>query len=306
MKKNLLLAFVLLLLARCAREVTIELPEQETRVVAVGNFTEGGKFRVSLSFSQSIDGSNPVKFPEKAEVAVAANGQFYDRLFKEVGSDGEIFWEGNDPAKTEIPYSLRVTVPGYPSLEANTRIPVHTQLQPIPVIPSSFQVQTLPDGRNALIVPLELRLASTIPDQPYFAFNLTHETEVFEIVQGEPIPDYSYETATFFLTDGPTLSLLHNISEPLVLVNEKYWTDDRRTLRINAYIPYKPGTEKPKRIFVEWRTLSEEFYRYHLSVARQGSNLPLNDPDAVFNNVKGGYGNFSGYSVRMDTLELPN
>ncbi|HNG90394.1 MAG TPA: DUF4249 family protein, partial [Saprospiraceae bacterium] len=115
----------------------------------------------------------------------------------------------------------------------------------------------------------------------------------------------SYETATFFLTDGPTLSLLHNISEPVVLVNEKYWTEDRRTLRINAFMPYMPDSEKPTRIFVEWRTLSEEFYRYHLSVARQGSNLPLNDPDAVFNNVKGGYGNFSAYSVHMDTLVLP-
>ena len=56
---------------------------------------------------------------------------------------------------------------------------------------------------------------------------------------------------------------------------------------------------------MEWRTLSEEFYKYHLSVDRQGNNLPLSDPDAVYNNVSGGYGNFSGYSVRVDTIELP-
>lgn len=297
---------MLLLMTRCAREVTIELPEQATRVVAVGNFKEGDKFRVSLSFSQPVDGTAPTKSPEKAEVTVAVNGQFYDRLIKEVSSDGEVFWEGNDPAQADVAYSLRVTVPGYPSLEATTQIPDHTDLERISVVPSALQIQNLADGRKALIVPLELRLASAIPDHPYFAFNLTHETEVFEIVEGQPVPDYSYETATFFLTDGPTLSLLHNIAEPVVLVNEKYWTEDRRTLRVNAYIPYKPNSEKPKRIFVEWRTLSEEFYRYHLSVARQGSNLPLNDPDAVFNNVTGGYGNFSAYTVRMDTLELPN
>jgi hypothetical protein len=304
MKLLLHSAFTLLLLARCTREVTIELPEQATRVVAVGNFTEGDKFRVSLSFSQPVDDGGAVKFPEKAEVTVAANGQFYDRLFKEISTDGEVFWEGNDPAKTNVPYSLRVTVPGYPPLEASTQIPAHTRLERIPLNTTAFQIQNLADGRKALIVPLELRLASAIPAQPYFAFNLTHETEVFEIVEGEPVPDYSYETATFFLTDGSTLSLLHNISEPVVLVNEKYWTEDRRTLRLNAYIPYKPNIEKPRRIFIEWRTLSEAFYRYHLSVARQGSNLPLNDPDAVFNNVKGGYGNFAAYSVRMDTLEL--
>ncbi|HMX39370.1 MAG TPA: DUF4249 family protein [Saprospiraceae bacterium] len=294
-----------MLLTRCAREVTIELPQQERRVVAVGNFTQGEHFRVSLSFSQPVDDASASEVPDKAEVSIAANGQFYDRLFKELSSDGEVVWEGNDLALPQVPYSLRVSVPGYPALEASTQIPVHIGLERIPLSADDFQEQTLSDGRKALIVPLELRLASGLPSKPFFAFNLTHETEVFEMVEGQAVPDYSYETATFFLTDGPTLSLLHNISEPVVLVNEKYWTEDRRTLRINAFMPYKPDSEKPTRIFVEWRTLSEEFYRYHLSVARQGSNLPLNDPDAVFNNVKGGYGNFSAYSVHMDTLVLP-
>jgi hypothetical protein len=52
--------------------------------------------------------------------------------------------------------------------------------------------------------------------------------------------------------------------------------------------------------------LSEAFYRYHLSLARQGENLPLSDPDAVFNNVQGGLGNFSGYAVSIDTVALPD
>jgi hypothetical protein len=54
----------------------------------------------------------------------------------------------------------------------------------------------------------------------------------------------------------------------------------------------------PSKLLIEWRTLSEEFYRYHLSLSRQGNlALPFNDPDAVYNNVSGGFGNFSGYSV---------
>jgi hypothetical protein len=100
------------------------------------------------------------------------------------------------------------------------------------------------------------------------------------------------------------LSLLHNIPEPVVLINEKFWSNNRRTIFLDALIPFDPQTERPRRIFVEWRTLSEEFYRYHLSLARQGDNLPLSDPDAIFNNIQGGLGNFSGYAVSVDTLEL--
>jgi len=305
MKKLLLSVFTIALLVRCAREVTIELPGEPAKIVAIGYFTEGGTFQVSLSFSQPIGATTPPDIPQKAEVSIAANGQFYDRLFKEIDDDGEIVWGGNDIVKPSTPYSLLVTVPGYPAVVANSSVPSYTKLNRISLNPNEFKIQTLSDGRNALVVPLALQLATAVPANPYFAFNLTHEVEVFEIVEGIPVPDYSYETATFFLTDGPTLSLLHNISEPVVLVNEKYWSEDRRTLYLNAYIPYKPETDKPRRIFIEWRTLSEEFYRYHLSVARQGSNLPLNDPDAVFNNVQGGYGNFSGYSVAVDTIEIP-
>jgi hypothetical protein len=42
-----------------------------------------------------------------------------------------------------------------------------------------------------------------------------------------------------------------------------------------------------------------------LSLSRQGGNLPLTDPDAVFNNVEGGLGNFSGYSIAIDTIAIP-
>jgi len=298
-------AFVLLLLTRCAREVNIDLPEEAAKVVAVCNFTPGGNFRVSLSFSQPLDAMGAPKVPEKAEVSIAADGQFYDRLFKEVDEEGEVVWQGNDVVKPGVEYSLRVNVPGYPPIEANSSVPNYTPVDHITLNHLGISVKKLDENRNALIVPIDLHLSNKSGGKSYFAFNLSHETEVFELENGVRVPDYSYETTTFFLTDGPTLSLLHNISEPVVLVNEKYWSADRSTLRINAYIPYKPDTEEPKRIFIEWRTLSEEFYRYHLSVARQGGNLPLNDPDAVFNNVQGGYGNFSGYSVAVDTVEIP-
>ena len=106
--------------------------------------------------------------------------------------------------------------------------------------------------------------------------------------------------------DGSTLSLLHNIPENVVLINEKYWSDGRRSLHLDALITYKPEEDQhPVRLYVEWWTLSAEFYRYHLSVARQGSNLPLSEPDAVFNNVENGYGNFSGYSTTIQAIELP-
>jgi hypothetical protein len=128
---------------------------------------------------------------------------------------------------------------------------------------------------------------------------------VFE--PGDPSSvDYTEEQLpTNFLADGRTISLLHNVPEPVVLVNENYWSEDRKTLYLTARIPFDPETERPEKMYITWRTLSPAFYRYHLSLSRQGGNLPLTDPDAVFNNIDSGLGNFSGYSFSVDTIVLP-
>jgi hypothetical protein len=239
-------------------------------------------------------------------VTISTGGQFLDKLRRAFSEDGKLYWESRDTAYTGVEYALAVRLPGYPVAEASSSIPQHAGLRPVIVDPESVDVVPLEDGRVALRVPLTLEVAD-MPDQHrFFAFNLQHETEVFQIVNGQPVVDYSYESGSFFLADGRTLSLLHNIPEPVVLINDKFWSDNRRTIFIDALIPFDPETERPRRIFIEWRTLSEDFYRYHLSLARQGENLPLSDPDAVYNNVQGGLGNFSGYSVSMDTITLPD
>ena len=76
-----LLALTGLLCARCAREVIIDLPEEETRIVAICHFTTGQPFRIKINLSQSVnDGSDPVP-PASVDVSVSKEGFFLDKLF---------------------------------------------------------------------------------------------------------------------------------------------------------------------------------------------------------------------------------
>ena len=290
---------------RCAREVIIDLPEEDPKVVAICHFSDGQPFRVEVSISQPIYATGDPEIPEAADVSISTGGQFLDKLRREVGDNGNIFWESRDTAETAVPYELVVRIAGYPIASGSSFVPFMARLRPIQVFQADLQVEELDDGQKALRVPLVLEVDDLPGVNRYFAFNLQHEIEVFQTINGQQIPDYTYLSNSFFLADGRTLSLLHNIPEPVVLINDKFWSDGRTTLLIDALIPFDPDFERPLRMFVEWRTLSEEFYKYHLSLARQGENLPLSDPDAVFNNIEGGFGNFSGYSVKVDTIELP-
>ncbi len=296
--------------ARCAQEVFINLPEEETKIVAISHFTTGEPFKVKVSLSQQVYDSGDPVIPEKVDVTLAKEGAFIDKLFKTYSDDGQLYWESRDFAEPGVTYSITARIDGMPLASASSAVPAFYPLSPVHIDPEKISETPLSDGRVLLNVPLELHLSQLPAEKRYFAFGLKHDIDVLQNVNGQWVTDFTYEgLSTNYSADGRTLSLLYDLAEPVVLINEKFWSDqnpDDNTLYLDARIPYKPGeNEKPRRIYLEWRTLSEEFYKYHLSIARQGSNLPLSDPDAVYNNVENGYGNFSGYSVEVDTLELP-
>lgn len=286
-----------LLANRCAREVQIDLPEEPPRIVAVCHFTANQPFRVEVTISRPLYASGKPERPNDVDITLSSGGLFLDKLKRAYSEQGELYWESRDTAVAEKSYTLVARVAGLDAIESTSSIPAHKGLLPILIDPHSISTIPLQNDTFALRIPLTLELENLPANNRFFAFSLQHE------IQTE---DESVQSATRFLVDGRTFSLLNNTPENVVLINENFWSDNRRTLFLDAIIPFNPDTDKPLRLFVEWRTLSEPFYRYHLSLARQGDNLPLSDPDAVYNNVEGGYGNFSGYSVQVDTLELPN
>lgn len=286
-------------LAQCAREVTIDLPGEVTKTVAICHFTTGQVFKVRVTLSQPVYDSGEPEVPERADVTIAKEGTFLDKLFLATDDFGNVYWESRDLAEPGVAYSITIRVDDLPLAEAGSSIPIFAPIDPIHISPSDITEAPLSDGRRLMNIPLVLHLKNIPSDKRYFAFYLKHDIETADGSVYEGLP-------TNYTADGRTLSLLHDIAEPAVLVNEKFWSAGRDSLLLNAVIAYNPAeNEKPRRLYVEWRTLSEEFYKYHLSVDRQGNNLPLSDPDAVFNNVTGGYGNFSGYSVHVDTIALP-
>ncbi|MEZ4940436.1 MAG: DUF4249 family protein [Saprospiraceae bacterium] len=307
LKYHTLLTCILLLLGwRCVREADIKLPEQPTRIVAISHFSPGNPIQVEVSLSQSItDAGDPV-IPANADVSIAVGGKFLDKLFRVTDDGGRIYWESRDLVETNTEYTLAVRVAGLDLVEAHSVAPAPIRLSNTRVDTLGMRIIELADGKLALQVPLEISMANLPAQDRYFAFGLRHEIEIFEIIDGEPIPDEYYEASTKFLADGRTLALVYDTPEKVVLVDQNFWSSDSKTIWLDALIPFDPDYERPRRMFIEWRTLSEDFYRYHLSLARQGSNIPLNDPDALYNNISGGYGNFSGFSVSNDTIAIPD
>lgn len=306
-KYTLLSVIIILLLpVCCVRETTIDLPEQPTKIVALSHFTIGRPIQVEVSLSQSLtDAGDPV-IPFNADVSIAVGGKFLDKLFRVTDDGGRIYWESRDLVEPETEYALSVRIAGLDLIEAQSEAPNPVFLKKSGVDTAGIRLIELSDGRLAMRLPVKISLDGLPEQQRYFAFGLKHEIEIFEMIDGERVPDEYYEANSKFLSDGRTLALVYDTPEKVVLVDQNFWSTGSTNLSIDAIIPFDPAYEIPRRLFIEWRTLSEDFYRYHLSLARQGNNFPLSDPDALYNNILGGYGNFSGFSVSGDTIDIPD
>jgi len=290
---------------QCAREITIDLPEESPKLVVISHFTPHEPFRVKVTVSQPVYGNSVPTTPEIADVSISKNGLFIDKLFRAFTTSGSLYWQSRDTADPGQVYSMVVRVPGYPTVETSSKVPIYVGLEPIHVSIKSIDTVKYSDTRYELRIPIQLQVKNLPTQNQFFAFRLSHEIGVYDYSEAPPDLLYtSTSDSTFFLADGRTLSLLYNIAEPAVLINQNYWNENRNALNLVARIAFNPKEEQPRQLFIEWRTLSEAFYRYHLSLARQGSSVPLSEPDAVYNNINGGYGNFSGYSSATYTVDL--
>jgi Domain of unknown function (DUF4249) len=287
-----------LLLGDCAEEIVIQLPDEPPKLVAVGHFMPDRPFLIDISTTQFIhDNSKPVRNTDDIDVLISSDGRIIERLQPDPRT---WFWRSRTNAQADKTYQLTVRRPGFESIEAVSRTPVH-------IVPNCAMhapvVEKHTDGSADLRIPLDIRISKLPPTGHFFAFSLQDEVEVKKIIDGRVVGiEIRQNPRTFFVADGRTSALLYDIAEPVVMIHENYWNDDRTTLSLRAIIPFDPATERPRRLFLEWRTLSEEFYKYHLTLTRQSASLPFSDPDAVYNNIKGGFGNFSGYTASYDTL----
>ena len=60
-----------LLALQCAREVIIDLPEEPSKIVAVGKFTTNDTFRVRVTLTQPVYEPGELQAPATAAVTVA-------------------------------------------------------------------------------------------------------------------------------------------------------------------------------------------------------------------------------------------
>lgn len=299
--KNLAFCLIFALTA-CTTDIKIPLPETNDQLVLVGNFSPNQDIQVRVTTLQSVQDTLAPEYPLDAQVRLLADEYLADEL-EPVLDTVSMQWMYQSTVKPiqGVRYRIEVRAPGHPDLWAADALPP-ADAHPV------FMIDTANIQKTAehWVVPVKIQLA-TLPannTHPWFMFGIGAETGL-----------YVQENNQWVLQDIQSWPILANANEGTAgyvnqavnyysLVKEDFWTKNpSRTPSLSVEFLFLSENVRPHSLILVWRTISEAGYRFYNTVNRQTDyDSPIGSPDAVYNNVIGGWGNFSGYVEHRDTI----
>lgn len=282
----------------CVKQVVLDIPIPPEQMAVVCHFTPGMPFVVDVTQTLPIWSNEEPHPVYNATVTIWQDSQMIDIL--KLQDNGQPLFVGTEIVEAGAVYHIQVEADSLPTATSSSMAPFPIELLPIAANPKQYSIQDLGNGKSAMSIPLRIQLASFPDGDHFYAFRITHQIERTDINGNKTVSFHN----TMFTADGRTTSLLFDVPDHSVLVHEKYWDINYRYMNLHAVVPISSdGSESVRKLTVEWRTLSPDYYRYYLSLATQRSEGVFVEPDALYNNIEGGVGNFSGYS--SSSIQVP-
>ena len=248
--------------------------------------------RVYVFVSQSPSDSSSFEIPENVEVEVTELESDLSISLKQVTESGEpYFGFPKSFLKEGFSYTISAYAPGFESVRAITQIPTPSTISNLSISGITIEPSTKNEFKDIVRYSLSFDINHTGSNQYYHLvfYNQYAGLPARYLVNPELTDDQPYLAHYDFgiLIDRADLVP----GEPLHF-NFVDWVLENNELR---------------RVFVELRSITKEYYKYHSTLARQliVRQDPFAEPVTIYNNIEGGYGNFSGFSPDVSSSYLP-
>jgi Domain of unknown function (DUF4249) len=280
----------------CEKEVEINLPAPEKKLIVNSLFSPDSMFRVRVSALQGMFDNYPSCL-NNAEVKLFRNNVFLRNL---ILIDNGIYVSDSIKPVLGNEYKLIVNAPNYPSafatcLMLNNKILVEkiTRRDSVGINASGDYYSeaaitfTDPIGEKNYY---EIRLAF-VDTSAFFSYNYSSVFGNDPVIENEN--DLAYNPISLLFNDD----LINGISY---------------TLKVNYYPPlYGSGgiANKPyKAVVIQFNSISKEYYQYKKKLLRHlatqnSSVFEPSEPTQMYSNIENGYGIFAGYCGVTDTIK---
>ncbi len=302
----LLLLFAMLgMAATCERPLDADFDFPEASLVVVSNFTNNEALEVQVSRSRPVLQSGKPEVVRDAVVRLYQGDNFLEELALVGLQEGtSLFRTRTFKPRIGILYTIEVEAPGFSRVTAENRIPPAVDILDLEVGAVSRRA-IRETGRESFSYQLALTFRDPAGEPNYYHLNIRQKILQLAVQGADTTLAGSYILPLTFSTNlNNNYQVVHY--DGGVLFEDTPFDGQLRTLLIPVELALEAGRELPSILYAELRTVSEAYYRFHSSLARQQLNpdIPYSEPVILYNNIRNGRGIFAGYSQRQDSTGL--
>ena len=194
--------------------------------------------------------------------------------------------------KEGFQYSIKAYAPGFEPVHSTTAIPNPSKITDLQIKDVKIEPSHLNDFKNIL----HYKVTFNIEHQPT---NRYYHLVFYNVYGDNP---------TRYLVD-PELSdkipFIRNYDYGILI--DRYDIPAGQPLEF-SFVDWSIKNQDLQTVFVELRSITPDYYKYNSTLARQViiRQDPFAEPIPIFNNIEGGFGNFSGFSPNVVYSDLPH
>jgi len=287
----------MILITACVTPADIDFPEAEQQLVVYSHIGPGDPFGIHITHTRDpLKPNLSFHAIENAQIRIYVNDELeYEGHGRRKTIEESIYFETDVMVSDGNNYSIEVEVEDYPEASAETTVPHDradiSEFYPIDdasetgeVYRMVFSHKTIYDNYYRLILKRNISQEGEEIDTEIIDYEL-NRAEDFLYYDTKNNKEWSavYPEYAGFLFAATEEA---NDEKELFI----YIPDDEINTNDNITYNYE----------VELHNLSASYYRYHESVQQQLTHQNhLADPSLIYNNFKGGFGNFSAYNVAI-------
>jgi hypothetical protein len=287
--------------AACERELDIRLPAESPRLVAYAFLESGSPLEVRLSATRPALSEEPFVFPEDARVTLYADGTLVDTLRFGLDARGAPRYLSRTFPQVGTDYTLRAAWSELPEIAAVAELPP-------PVAVETWQWDTVREsnpnlGEETYRLQVRVSLTGTPGAEAFYALQVAEVVQSFYTdAQGDTLyyrPDTLWAALDTDLS-GPVFGYSGN---GLLLSGEAL---DDGEARFACRLAATDGYRRSHGFLLYARQVSRDHFLFHRDVYQNGFSNDLSffsEPVEVYNNILGGFGNFSG--VQQVVFRVP-
>jgi hypothetical protein len=190
-------------------------------------------------------------------------------------------------------YFISASAPGFETVHATTRIPTPSTIKDLQI----KNVRTEPSNHHEFKKIIRYNVEFKID---HFESNRYYHLIFYNEYTGDESNLYIVEPE---LSDD--LPYIRHYDFGVLADREDFEPDQVLQFEFKDWVL---NDDDIRKVYVELRTITAEYYKYHSSLARQliVRQDPFAEPVPIYNNINGGYGNFSGFIPDIYSSDLPD